>query len=211
MKLNGTNRVQAPVQQTWDALLDPEVLVRALPGCERLVAVGENAYDMTVTAGVASIKGTYDGHCELTELDEPRSLVMSLQGAGAPGTIGATVRVEFTDDDGATTVAWDADAVVGGMVGGVGQRMLGSVAKRMAGEFFANVERAIADPTTPLADQSAAQAAAPEAAGEPSTSRVYAAPAAPSGQQDFLRGVAVGAGLVLAGVVAGGLAARRPR
>ena len=53
MKLNGTNRVQAPVQQTWDALLDPEVLVRALPGCERLVAVGENAYDMTVTAGVA--------------------------------------------------------------------------------------------------------------------------------------------------------------
>lgn len=211
MKLNGTNRVQAPVQQTWDALLDPEVLVRALPGCERLVAVGENAYDMTVTAGVASIKGTYDGHCELTELDEPRSLVMSLQGAGAPGTIGATVRVGFTDDDGATTVAWDADAVVGGMVGGVGQRMLGSVAKRMAGEFFANVERAIAEPAASASDVAAVPAEARAATGEPSSGRVYAAPAAPSGQQDFLRGVAVGAGLVLAGVVAGGLAARRPR
>ena len=66
---------------------------------------------------------------------------MRLEGAGAPGTIGADGRRPVrAADDGTTTIAYDADAVVGGMVGGVGQRMLTSVSRRMAGEFFGNVD-----------------------------------------------------------------------
>ena len=61
MKITGENVLHAPVDEVWDALLDPRVLVATIPGCERLVATGENAYDMTVTAGVAAIKGTYAG------------------------------------------------------------------------------------------------------------------------------------------------------
>ena len=89
MKFTGENFLDAPVEQAWDALLDPAVLVRTIPGCERLEATGENAYAMTVTAGVASIRGTYAGSCELRDLVEHESLVMKLDGAGAPGTIGA--------------------------------------------------------------------------------------------------------------------------
>ena len=72
MKITGENTLHAPVEQVWDALLDPAVLVATIPGCERLVATGENAYDMTVTAGVAAIKGTYAGTCVLSDLQEPR-------------------------------------------------------------------------------------------------------------------------------------------
>ena len=95
MKFTGENILAAPVEQAWDALLDPAVLVRTIPGCERLEATGDNAYAMTVTAGVASIKGTYAGSCMLTDLAAHESLVMKLDGAGAPGTIGATVNVRF--------------------------------------------------------------------------------------------------------------------
>ena len=99
---------------------------------------------MTVTAGVASIKGTYSGSCVLTDLNPHESLVMKLDGAGAPGTIGATVNVRFAPGEGeTTTIAYDADAIVGGMIGGVGQRMLTSVSRRMAGEFFGNVDKAL--------------------------------------------------------------------
>ena len=141
MKFTGENTLHAPVEKVWDALLDPAVLVRTIPGCERLEATGENAYAMTVTAGVAAIKGTYSGSCVLSDLKPHESLLMKLDGAGAPGTIGASVDVRFAPaGDGATTISYDADAVVGGMVGGVGQRMLTSVSRRMAGEFFGNVE-----------------------------------------------------------------------
>jgi len=219
MKFTGENVLSAPVEQAWDALLDPAVLVRTIPGCERLEALasepGDNAYAMTVTAGVASIKGTYAGSCVLTDLVEHESLVMKLDGAGAPGTIGATVNVRFTPEGSSTRVSYDADAVVGGMIGGVGQRMLTSVSRRMAGEFFGNVDAAIAGGGTPAADPApVTDASAPSStSGVGAPGQVFTASAKASSpvgsQQDFLTGVAVGAGLVVLGVVVGGIFGRR--
>src|SRR5688500_7425529 len=144
MKIAGEATLQAPVASVWDALLDPAVLVRSIPGCERLEATGENSYAMTVTVGVAAIKGTYSGKCAVSELEEHRSLRLTGDGAGAPGTISADVAVRFSDNgDGTTTLTYDADTVVGGMIGGVGQRMLTSVSRRMAAEFFGAVEQVI--------------------------------------------------------------------
>jgi len=206
MRIAGENTLHAPVSRAWEALLDPAVLVATIPGCERLVATGENSYDMTVTAGVAAIKGTYAGTCVLSDLSEPASLVMKLDGAGAPGTIGATVNVSFASaSDDTTTVTWDADAVVGGMIGGVGQRMLTSVSKRMAGEFFGNVDKALSGTLPAVAPAGSSPDAAPVAG------QVFTAPpsSAVSSQADFVKGIAVGAGLVLLGVVAGSLVGRR--
>lgn len=211
MKISGQNTVNAPVQRVWDALLDPSVLVRTIPGCERLEETGANAYAMTVSAGVAAIKGTYDGTCTLSDLHEPASLTMKVDGAGAPGTIGATVAVSFGDNgDGTTLLHYDADAVVGGMIGGVGQRMLSGVSKRMAGEFFGNVEQALAGTLPSAAGPSGSQPVETTADG----ARVFTAPAGPSAgagldERSFLKGVALGAGLVLLGVVAGRLTQRR--
>jgi len=202
VKIQGSNVIAAPVGEVWTALLDPQVLVATIPGCERLAATGEHAYDMTVTAGVAAIKGTYAGTCALADLVERESLTMRLSGAGAPGTVEASVAVTFAEVDGGTEVSYDADATVGGMVGGVGQRMLTSVSKRMAGEFFANVAAAIAAPA-PAASAPVPTPSAPGAA------QVFGAPVRASSPDDFLRGIAVGAGLVLLGVVAGSLVGRR--
>ena len=81
----------------------------------------------------------------LSDLQPHQSLVMKLRVPGRPGRSAPTVSVGFADaGDGRTTITYDADAVVGGMVGGVGQRMLTSVSRRMAGEFFGNVDSAIA-------------------------------------------------------------------
>ncbi|HEX4686568.1 MAG TPA: carbon monoxide dehydrogenase subunit G [Nocardioides sp.] len=211
MKISGENTIAHPVGRVWDALLDPGVLVRTIPGCERLETTGENTYAMTVTAGVAAIRGTYDGTCALSDLHEHESLVMRLQGAGAPGTIDATVNVAFAPDgDAATRVSYDADAIVGGMVGGVGQRMLGSVSKRMAGEFFGNVAAAIGGGPAAAAGAPASTPAPAAATGE--VGQVFTAPPRPaSSQQEFLKGVALGAGLVLLGVLAGGIFGRRRR
>jgi carbon monoxide dehydrogenase subunit G len=223
MKFTGDATLNAPVEKVWDALLDPSVLVRTIPGCERLETTGENAYSMTVTAGVAAIKGTYSGSCKLSDLQPHQSLVMKLQGAGAPGTIGADVSVGFADaGDGRTTITYDADAVVGGMVGGVGQRMLTSVSRRMAGEFFGNVDSAIAgELAAVVAGVAPAPAAAPVGAGAVAGAAgpaevqpgVFVAPpkatARVGSPDDLLKGIAIGAGLVLLGVVAGSVFGRR--
>jgi carbon monoxide dehydrogenase subunit G len=211
MRFTGESVLHAPVDRVWAALLDPTVLVRTIPGCERLESAGQDAYSMTVTAGVAAIRGTYSGSCVLSGLEPHESLVMRLQGSGAPGTVDAEVQVGFRDGgDGTTVVTYAAEAVVGGMVGGVGQRMLTGVSRRMAAEFFGNVDSVL----TGTESRSEAGAEVGVSARPSGEGQVFTAPAAASRAplgSDFSKGVAVGAGLVLLGVAAGVvLGGRRP-
>lgn len=210
MKISGTATLQAPVEKVWQAILDPEVLVRTIPGCERLEETGENQYDAVITAGVASIKGTYQGKVQLSDLVDRESLMLHAEGAGAPGTIGVDVKVGFADrGDGSTQIDYDADAIVGGMIGGVGQRMLTSVSKRMSNEFFGNIEKALTGQLPAAVAPEAAGAAVEAAPGAP---KVFGAPtpvAAAGSSQDFLKGMAAGAGIALLGVLVGAIAARR--
>lgn len=213
MKITGSAVVPAPVGAVWDAILDPRVLVSTIPGCSRLESTGENAYAMTVTAGVAAIKGTYDGTCVLSDLVVGESLVMALSGAGAPGTVDALVNVTFSAIDGGTEISYDAEATVGGMVGGVGQRMLTSVSRRMAAEFFGNVARVIESGPVAVAAPSAAPGAAAAGAApgaEPGAGAVFTPAVRPPADQDtFVKGLVIGAGLALAGVLVGRMLGRK--
>jgi carbon monoxide dehydrogenase subunit G len=146
MKVNGSVSVAAPVPEVWKALQDPRVLARTIPGCESLDEVAPDTYAMTIRAGVASIKGTYAGQVALSDPEPPHAFTLRARGQGVPGTVDATVRVRLSEADGGTRVDYDADATVGGMIGGVGQRMLASVGKKTAGEFFAAVELTLTQP-----------------------------------------------------------------
>jgi carbon monoxide dehydrogenase subunit G len=222
MKVVGSAVLGADRARVWAALQDPGVLVRTIPGCERLEALGGDVYRMTVSAGVASIKGVYQGEVALAEPDEPERFVLKARGQGAPGTVDATVQVRLSEVDGGTRVDYDADAVVGGMIGGVGQRMLGSVARRTAGDFFTAVERHLLNGDAAVADDLSAVPAGVTAADVPRTT-----PAAPVAGQVFARPAAApkpgvppwallaafgtGAGVALGSAVIGWLLGRTGR
>jgi uncharacterized protein len=227
MKVSGSAVLNAPVEQVWAAFNDPAVLARTLPGCRELREVGPDAYKMTITAGVASIKGTYEGDVALTQQNPPGSFVLKAAGAGAPGTVSADVAVNLVGSpSGGTNLTYDADAVVGGVIGGVGQRMLTGVAKKMAGQFFQAVDADIAGVRAPAPAAAPAGAAAPGAPvvpgaavpapavpavpGAAPAAHVPAAPVtAPAPTKDFLVGTLVGAAIALAGVAVGVVAGRR--
>jgi uncharacterized protein len=212
VKVSGDAVLNAPVQRVWDHLNDPAVLVRTIPGCHRLEEVGRDSYRMAVSAGVASIKGTYLGDVSLTDQQQPESFVLRAAGAGAPGTVKADVQVRLRDlGDGRTRLTYDADAVVGGMIGGVGQRMLTGVAKKTAGEFFKNVDDVLTGVSLPAeaAVPPAADGAAPAEPGPAVFHSPAATASAAIGRDGFLRGAVFGAGVALLGAVVGGVLARR--
>lgn len=141
MKIAGSSVLHAPPHHVWAAITDPAVLAEVIPGCDALTPIEANRFGLTVTLGVASIKGAYSGEVAFLQLQEPTSLTMQAKGSGGPGTIDTTVEVALTAlADGTTRVDYDADAIVGGMVGGVGQRVLAGVAKKTAGLFFAAID-----------------------------------------------------------------------
>ncbi|MFZ2503375.1 MAG: carbon monoxide dehydrogenase subunit G, partial [Nocardioides sp.] len=166
MKITGTATLDAPLERVWEAINDPAVLARCIPGCESLTTLAEDRYAMTVTVGVAAIRGTYDGKVQISDKQAPAALTMTASGAGAAGTIDAAVLVALAaSPTGGTDISYDADATVGGAVGGVGQRMLGSVTKKLAGQFFTALDRDIAGvrPGAMAAGPAAADAAAAQA------------------------------------------------
>jgi hypothetical protein len=219
MLVSGSATVGAAPDEVWKALNDPAVLVRTIPGCQRLEEIGPDSYTMTVTAGVASIKGVYTGQVRLTDQQPPDTFVLKASGAGGPGTVSADVRVTLRDLDGSTEVSYDADAIVGGMIGGVGQRMLSGVAKKTAGEFFAAVDDVINGRAAPAgaAEQAGSRPSRTGWEGEP-VQTVFEAPGAAAALEQasrpngFQQGAVVGAVAALVGVLVGGwLAGRRRR
>lgn len=216
MKVTGSATLNAPRDRVWDALNDPAVLVRTIPGCQQLVEVDKDTYRMTLLAGVASIKGVYQGDVALTDQRHPGAFTLRASGAGAPGTVSADVRVSLADVDGGTTrLDYDADAIVGGMIGGVGQRVLAGVAKKTAGEFFAAVDDVLTGKAAAVpAPRTEVQAPAAAGAGGPAAPGVWAAPqpaggARPGVSGDFVKGAVFGAVVALLGALVGALGARR--
>jgi len=146
VNLDGSAVLSAPPEQVWSLITDPAVLARTIPGCERLQQVGENSYTMVVSAGVGAIRGKYAGEVRLADLDFPKAYVMHASGSGGPGSVRATVQIRLEPSGEGTELTYSADAVVGGAVAGVGQRMITGVAKRMAAQFFSAVDQELSEP-----------------------------------------------------------------
>lgn len=205
MKLDGSAVLHAEPERVWSVLTDPAVLARTIPGCEALERVGEDSYRMDVSVGVGAIRGTYAGEVHLTDQVRPTSYVMHASGAGAPGQVRATVTITLSPSGDGTTLAYSADAVVGGPVAGVGQRMITGVAKRMAAQFFTAVD---AELTGTVAVPAPALSGSPMAtdpqvfAGRPGAS-------APGAVPPLLVGAAGGAVIALLGVLVGFRLGRR--
>ncbi|TFV62075.1 UNVERIFIED_ORG: carbon monoxide dehydrogenase [Bacillus sp. AZ43] len=188
MNLDGSAVLSAPPEKVWAVITDPAVLARTIPGCESLEQVGDDEYKMNVSVGVGAIRGTYAGEVRLTDKDLPKSYVMHASGAGAPGNARATVTINLDDaGDGKTNLTYSADAVIGGPVAGVGQRMITGVAKRMAGQFFKAIDDELTGKVTPIA-------AAPSAAAASDASLVAGAQPSAAGPQVFTGKAGVPAG-----------------
>ncbi|MGY1721147.1 carbon monoxide dehydrogenase subunit G [Blastococcus sp. SYSU DS0552] len=177
MNLDGSAVLSGDPEKVWAVITDPAVLARTIPGCESLQQVGDDEYKMNVSVGVGAIKGTYAGEVRLSDQQRPSSYVMHASGAGAPGNARATVTINLDDaGDGKTNLTYSADAVIGGPVAGVGQRMITGVAKRMAGQFFKAIDDELTGVAVPVAAAPPAAAVGPTAVTEADVAGKHAAP-----------------------------------
>ncbi len=136
MKLEGSHDVPASRQKVWDAFLDPARLKKAIPGCEKLEALGGGEYKATMKVGVGGVKGTFEGKVRISDEKPPETYKLAMEGSGGPGFVRGETVITLTDIDGGTRVAYSADVQVGGLIASVGQRMIGGVSKMMADKFF---------------------------------------------------------------------------
>jgi uncharacterized protein len=149
MKIHGTHDIQVPRDRVFAALIDPKILQRCIPGCESLEQTAENTYLATMKAGVGAVKGTFKGSVRLEDIRTPSHYRMIVEGKGGPGFVKGTGEFDLVESDGNTAIAYAGEMQVGGVIAGVGQRMIEAAAKMLAGKFFTELEKQIASNMQP--------------------------------------------------------------
>ena len=143
MDLKGSHEFSAPRAVVWEALTDPEVLAKATPGCQSLREVEPDTYEVEMKLGIAAVKGNYKGKVSIREKNEPESFRLDISGEGGPGFVNTFMNIQLEDKGERTRLDYQGEAQVGGMIAGVGQRMLGGVAKMILGQFFKALEKEV--------------------------------------------------------------------
>ena len=65
MQLNDEIRIDAPREQVYAALNDPEILQNAIPGCEEIQQLSETELIAAVVTRIGPIKAKFTGHVTL--------------------------------------------------------------------------------------------------------------------------------------------------
>ena len=144
MKLQGTHTFDAPRERVWRAILDPAVLARTLPGCQKLERVGENDFQGVLNVQVGPVKGQFQGTLVLTDVRPLEGYHMKLDGKGPAGFMNGEGDLRLTDAGSSTLLTYDIDSQVGGRVAAVGQRLLESSSKSIARQGLEGLAREIA-------------------------------------------------------------------
>ena len=147
MKLSDEIRIEAPRERVFAALNDPDILKRAIPGCQALERVSASELTATVTAKIGPVKATFKGRVTLSDLNPPQSYTIAGEGkGGAAGFAKGSAKVTLTEDGAATRLRYEVNADVGGKLAQVGARLIEGSSKKLAGEFFAAFKAALAAP-----------------------------------------------------------------
>lgn len=144
MKLSGSYELNAPRDKVFAALTDPNVLQRAIEGCEKMVKTAEDSYDAHLKLGIAGLKGSYVGKVQLKDIKAPESYTLLMEGKGAPGFVKGSAKIQLADKGEKTELRYESDAQVGGMIAAIGSRLIEAIAKKMTDDFFKRFAQQVA-------------------------------------------------------------------
>ena len=137
MELSDEIIINAPKEQVYAALNNPEVLKQCIPGCEELIKHSDTELEAKVVLKIGPVKAKFTGNVTLDQTGAPESFSLTGKGnGGAAGFAkgGADVTLVEQGDD--TLLKHTAKAEIGGKLAQLGSRLIVGTAKKLASKFF---------------------------------------------------------------------------
>jgi len=138
MNFEGTVNINAPQQEVWDFLTDPDKVAQCVPGLKSLeVVIPDKQFDVVASVGLGAVNATFDASVEWVELKAPNQAKMKVHGTAPGSAADATSEMTLSSDqNGITTLDWTADVVVVGTIASLASRLMPGVTKKLSGIFF---------------------------------------------------------------------------
>ncbi|MEM9967479.1 MAG: carbon monoxide dehydrogenase subunit G [Pseudomonadota bacterium] len=144
MQMSDIRQIAVPPAEVYAALLDAQVLQNCVPGAQEVTGTVEDGFHATVVQKVGPVKATFKGEVSISDLVPDTSL--KIDGAGKGGAAGFAkggAEVRLTAKDGGTELSYDVQAKVGGKLAQLGSRIIDGFAKKMADQFFDNLQKSL--------------------------------------------------------------------
>ena len=153
MKLSGSYQINLSKQKVWEALNDPEILKKAIPGCEEFKKNSDTEFTATATNKIGPFNASFTGDIELTDLDPPNSYKITGSGNSPVGFASGEATVKLEDNEKGTNLIYEVEANVGGKIAQVGSRLIDMTAKKMADIFFGKFSELISTDDSSSSEQ----------------------------------------------------------
>jgi carbon monoxide dehydrogenase subunit G len=169
--MTAQERIAASRASVWEALNDPDVLRRCIPGCESLNRETPDRLLASVAIKIGPIGARFNGLVAISDVDPAHGYTLTAEGQGGTiGSVKSTIKVRLTDDGSGTLLAYDVDAQVGGRLAQLGGPIIDATAKQFAAKFFNQLSAIVGGSKNAAALSNAAPRAASSGTSAPASS-----------------------------------------
>ena len=144
MKVDGQFTLKAPIQKTWDLLLQPGTLASCIPGAEKIESADNKTYNCLVKQSVGPISVKIQFVVVLTEIKPPTFVKAVGRGEvlGKLGTFGVELMVNLNEkSEDQVEVIYTTDVTIVGRLATFGERIMRAKAKDVGEKFTANLRK----------------------------------------------------------------------
>jgi len=149
VKIGGSYTVPVAPLLAYSKLQDPLILAKCMPGCDHLDKIGEQEYEMKMKVVISSVQGLFGGKVRLADQSPPDSFRLIVEGSGKVGFLKGEGLLTLIPVEAFTEVKYVGEVQVGGMIAGVGQRLLDVTAKLIIKKFFEKFTGALGESLAP--------------------------------------------------------------
>lgn len=167
MKLTEAFVIDEPQEKLWEFFDQVDRVAACMPGVEEVEVVDDENTRLRLTQALGPMSATLDLRMQVTERVPPRTVRFVATGRSVKGAVGNVRSINVVNLEGvsaeSTRVTVDADIVLGGMMGSVGQKVVAKQARKVTQSFA----KALEDELSGKAPRPAEATTAPPAAAGP--------------------------------------------
>jgi carbon monoxide dehydrogenase subunit G len=141
--VSGTKELAAPRETVWGVINEPAEMAKLMPGVESFEVHDDRHWTakVKVPLGLGGLKMTMN--FERLEEREPEFASMRAKGQGVGALMDMTTSFTLSENEGTTSMAWEADVKIAGPVGAMGQRVLQPIVNQQVSQVLAALEERV--------------------------------------------------------------------
>ena len=142
--MDGKVLLPATKSQVWAHLIDPEILKKCIPGCERLERKDDNSLSATAKMKIGPVSAKFNGSVTFSDIDPPNGYKITGEGEGGiAGFARGSAAVKLDEEEGGTLLTYVVEVQIGGKIAQLGQRLITGTARKLSEQFFADFANAV--------------------------------------------------------------------